>query len=291
VAVELVVNSTSGDDDPIEFARTVERLGFHGVSASDHFFRRNAYPHVWVTVAAMAMATSRVVVGTSFANNLFRSPVEFAQASLTMQRLSNGRFEAGIGAGWLADEVRGSGLEFPEPAVRARRYREAVQIIGRLFAHGRCQFEGEFYSIDVPVIGPHCDAAPQLAVSVGGPWTMRHVAPLADRVELKPGRATRRGDLDMATLASVTREEVAGMVRAVREVAPDVPLGLFTMIGVGSPDEVARLGSALGDGLYSTFVGEPAKVLDNLRSLEDLGIDRVQISEFVKGSALRLPVQ
>lgn len=288
MTIELVVNSASGDDDPIEFARTAESLGFHGVSASDHFFRRSAYPHVWVTVAAMAMATSRVVVGTSFANNLFRSPVEFAQASLTMQRLSVGRFEAGIGAGWLAAEVRGGGLQFPEPAVRARRYREAVQIVGQLFRDGCCQFEGEFYSIDVPVIGPHCPLAPQLAVSVGGPWTMRNVAPLADRVELKPGRATRGGDLDMATLASVTREEIAGMVSEVREVAPDVPIGLFTMIAAGDAHEVAHVASALGDGLYSTFVGEPAKVLDGLRSLEDLGIDRVQVSEFVKGSALRL---
>ena len=290
MTIELVVNSASGDDDPIEFARSAEALGFHGVSASDHFFRRSAYPHVWVTVAAMAMATSRVVVGTSFANNLFRSPVEFAQASLTMQRLSAGRFEAGIGAGWLAAEVRGGGLQFPEPAVRARRYREAVQIVGQLFRDGCCQFEGEFYSIDVPVIGPHCPLAPQLAVSVGGPWTMRNVAPLADRVELKPGRATRGGDLDMATLASVTREEIAGMVSEVREVAPDVPIGLFTMIAAGDAHEVAHVASALGDGLYSTFVGEPAKVLDGLRSLEDLGIDRVQVSEFVKGSALRLAV-
>ena len=290
MTIELVVNSASGDDDPIEFARTAESLGFHGVSASDHFFRRNAYPHVWVTVAAMAMATSRVVVGTSFANNLFRSPVEFAQASLTMQRLSVGRFEAGIGAGWLAAEVRGGGLQFPEPAVRARRYREAVQIVARLFRDGCCQFEGEFYSIDVPVIGPHCSVAPQLAVSVGGPWTMRNVAPLADRVELKAGRSTRGGDLDLATLASVTRDEIAGMVRQVREVAPDVPIGLFTMIAAGDPDEVAHVSSSLGDGLYSTFVGEPAKVLDSLRSLEDIGIDRVQVSEFVKGSALRLPL-
>jgi len=290
VTIELVVNSASGDDDPIEFARTAESRGFHGVSASDHFFRRNAYPHVWVTVAAMAMATSRVVVGTSFANNLFRSPVEFAQASLTMQRLSAGRFEAGIGAGWLAAEVRGGGLQFPEPAVRARRYREAVQIVARLFRDGCCQFEGEFYSIDVPVIGPHCSVAPQLAVSVGGPWTMRNVAPLADRVELKAGRSTRGGDLDLATLASVTRDEIAGMVRQVREVAPDVPIGLFTMIAAGDPDEVAHVSSSLGGGLYSTFVGEPAKVLDGLRSLEDIGIDRVQVSEFVKGSALRLPL-
>jgi hypothetical protein len=119
---------------------------------------------------------------------------------------------------------------------------------------------------------------------------MRHVAPLADRVELKPGRATRGGDLDMQTLASVTRDEIAGMVRQIREVAPDAPLGLFTMIAAGDGPEIAQVQSALGDGLYSTFVGEPAKVLDSLRSLEDLGIGRVQITEFVKGSALRLPL-
>jgi len=113
---------------------------------------------------------------------------------------------------------------------------------------------------------------------------------LADRVELKAGRSTRGGDLDLATLASVTRDEIAGMVRQVREVAPDVPIGLFTMIAAGDPDEVAHVSSSLGDGLYSTFVGEPAKVLDSLRSLEDIGIDRVQVSEFVKGSALRLPL-
>ena len=165
-----------------------------------------------------------------------------------------------------------------------------MQIVGQLFRDGRCQFEGEFYSIDVPVIGPQCDVAPPLVVSVGGPWTMRNIAPLADRVELKPGRATRLGDLDMATLATVTREEVAGMVRQVREVTPDVPLGLFTMIAVGDAKEVSGVRAALGDGLYSTFVGEPAKVLDSLHSLEDLGFDRVQVSDFVKGSTLRLPL-
>jgi len=290
VAIELVVNSTSGDDDPAALAVAVEAAGFHGVSASDHFFRRQAYPHLWVTVAAMAMATERISVGTSFCNNLFRSPVEFAQASLTMQRLSKGRFEAGIGAGWLAAEVRGAGFDYPEPAVRARRYREAVTIVRELFREGRCRFEGEFYSIDVPVIGPWSNSPPPLVVSLGGPWTIRNIAPLADRVELKFGRSTRGGDLDMAALSTVTRAELADMVRQVREVAPDVPLGVFTMIAAGGPDEVAHLQSTLGESLYSDFVGEPAKVLDNLRSLEDLGITRVQVSEFVKGSALRLPL-
>lgn len=99
--VDLVANYTSWTIDPRSFAREAEQAGFAGVSCSDHFFRTSAYPHMWVTLAAMAAATERVFLTSSFANNLFRSPVEFAQASLTMQALSDGRFEAGLGAGWL----------------------------------------------------------------------------------------------------------------------------------------------------------------------------------------------
>ena len=285
--VELIVNTTSGDVDPRSFAAAVEAAGFDGISCADHFFRRQAYPHVWVTLAAMATATERITVGTAFANNLFRSPVEFVQASLTMQQLSGGRFQAGLGAGWLEVEARGAGLGYPEPAVRARRYREAVLIARELFTAGRCRFEGEFYSIDVPVVAT-CERPPPLVVSVGGPWTIRNVAPLADRVELKFGRSTRGGDLDLVALAAASRDDLARMVDQVREVAPTVPIGMFAMVSVGEGPEIDDVRSSLGDGLYSQFVGEPERVLHHLRSLADLGIDRVQLTDMVKGSSLRL---
>jgi alkanesulfonate monooxygenase SsuD/methylene tetrahydromethanopterin reductase-like flavin-dependent oxidoreductase (luciferase family) len=285
--VQLVVNTTSGDVDPLALAAAVEAGGFDGISCSDHLFRTQAYPHVWVTLAAMATATQRISIGSAFANNLFRSPVEFAQASLSMQQLSGGRFQAGLGAGWLEREVVGAGLEFPDPARRARRYKEAVTIVRELFTQGSCTFAGEFYDIDCPAV-PVVAAPPPLAVSVGGPWTIRNVAPMADRVELKFGGSTRGGDLDIAELAASGRDDLRAMIDQVREVAPSVPIGVFAMIAIGDGPEVDRVRTMLGDGLYSQFVGEPARVLDNLRSLAELGIDRVQLTDLVKGSSLRL---
>lgn len=286
--IELVANYTSATTDPREFARMAEAAGFDGVGCSDHLFRTSAYPHLWVTASAMAHVTERVFITSSFANNLFRSPAEFAQASLTMQWLSGGRFEAGLGAGWLQPEVVGAGLDYPVPAARARRYREAMLIVRELFTTGRCTFEGEHYTIDLPMIGPQFGAPPPLVASVGGPWTIEHVAPIADRVELKFGRSTRGGDLDGAALATSTRDDLVAMIERVRTVAPDTPIGVFTMIAVGTPDETSPIRDALGDGLYADFAGEPAMVLEHLRSLGELGISRVQVTERLAGSIARL---
>jgi len=288
MGIEIVANYTSWTRDPREFARRAEELGFAGVSCSDHFFRTSSYPHLWTSLAAMAGATERVMLTSSFANNLFRSPVEFVQASLTMQAVSDGRFEAGLGAGWLKPEVVGAGLVHPDAPSRARRYREAILISRELLSAGRCTFAGEFYDIDVPVIGPFVGERPPLVASLGGPWTIRHIAPLVDRVELKFGRSTRGGDLDMAALSTATRAELAANVAAVREVAPDVPVGVFAMIGIGTDAEVAELRSQLGDSLYADFVGSPARVREALESLTELGIDRVQVTDRVRGSVLRL---
>ena len=87
-----------------------------------------------------------------------------------------------------------------------------------------------------------------------------------DRVELKFGRTTRGGALDMAAMATVTRDELAGMVDEVRTVRDDVEIGLFLLIAVGDNPEVEATAEALGDNLCGGFAGEPAKVLDNLRS-------------------------
>lgn len=286
--VELFANLTSAAPDPAGFARDCEEAGFDGVTCSDHLWLRSAFPHLWVSLAAMAAATQRVTVAPSFANNLFRSPVEFAQASLTMQRVSGGRFEAGLGAGWTEGELLATGRTYPDGRTRARQYREALLIVGQLLETGACAFVGEHYSMAVPPVFEVLADPPPLVASVGSPWTMRNITPLVDRVELKFGRTTRGGALDLVALASVTRDELASMVAVVRGVAPDIPIGLFTLVGAGDQAAIGGLAETLGDNLCGSFVGEPPRVLDNLRSLQDLGIDRVQITELVPGSTARL---
>lgn len=117
---------------------------------------------------------------------------------------------------------------------------------------------------------------------------MRHIPPIVDRVELKFGRTTRGGRLDMEAMASITRDELAGMVDTVQAAKPGVPMGLFLLVAVGDGAEVRALIDVLGDNLCVGFAGEPARVLDNLRSLESLGIGRVQVTELVKGSIEQL---
>lgn len=286
--MELFANLTSATTDPGAFAASAEAAGFDGVTCSDHFWLRRGFPHLWVSLAAMASVTRRVTVASSFANNLFRSPVEFVQASLSMHNLSGGRYEAGLGAGWTADELVATSQTFPDGRTRARRYREALQIVRQLFETGGCQFSGEHYTMAVPPVFEVLESPPPLVASVGSPWTMRNITPLVDRVELKFGRTTRDGALDMAALASVTRDELASMVAVVRDVRPDIAVGLFTMIGVGDDTEVGDLETALGGNLYGSFVGSAREVLDHLLSLEEVGIDRVQITELIPGSTLRV---
>lgn len=284
MTVERFANFTSVERDPGVFAAWAEAAGFDGVTCADHFFRRHAYPHVWVTLAAMAAATRRVTLASAYANNLFRSPVEFAQAALALQRLSGGRFEAGLGAGWLADELHRAGLDWPPGPARARRYREAITIVKDLLTMGRCTFDGDHYRVDVPVIGPTASTPIPLVASLGGPWTIANIAPLVDRVEIKFGRSTRDGDLDLAALASVTSAELDDMVGAIRAVNADVPIGLFVMFAAGSGPDVGRFAGAFGTGIAGEFVGEPAKVAEAIARLESHGISRVQLAELTPGS-------
>jgi len=286
--VALFANLTSTRYEPGPFAAFAERSGFDGVTCSDHYWLRDAFPHLWVSLAAMACATERVTVAPSFANNLFRSPFEFAQASVAMQRLAGGRYEAGLGAGWTEQELTATGQAFPPGPVRARRYREAVLIVRELLTTGGCTFRGEHYSMDVPTLDSLRSPETPIVASVGGPWTVRHITPLVDRVELKFGRTTRGGALDFAALASVTREELVDMVAQVREVSADIPIGLFLLVAVGDGPDVAAVQADLGDGWCAQFTGEAARVIDHLHELDGLGISRVQLTELTPGSIDRL---
>lgn len=282
--MQIVANFSDGEADPIRWAQERERDGFDLLAASDHFWVNHPFPHLWVTLTQLATATSWVRITSSFANNMFRSPVEFAQASLTLQRAAGGRFEAGLGAGWSASEVVGGSLRYPEPPERARRYREAILIVRELFETGSCCFDGDYYRVDVPMLGPRVSPPPLIA-SVGGPWTIRHVTPLVDRVEIMPvAAATRGGSLDLAALAAVDEQGIRRVVDQVRAVRADVPIGAFVLVGTGEGPRIRSIQDALDGAFLSRFFGEPASIADAVRTLAGLGFARVQVTELSPGT-------
>ena len=284
--MEYVATLLNGDVDPAAWARQREDEGWDVLGCADHLFSpRRAYPHVWVTLATFAAATSRPKLTSCFANNLLRTPVEFAQAALQMQAVSGGRFEAGLGAGWDEVEIIGAGLEYPAAGARAGRYAEAIQIVRHLLDKGACQFHGDFYDIDIPMLGPRVEPPPPLVASLGGPRTIREIAPLVDRVELKlVSPATQGGALDVAALASIPRTHVDELVARVRQVNPTVPLGVMVLCSVGIDERTTAIEHLLGDSFMGGFFGPPEKVATALADLAEAGITRIQLSPFSDAS-------
>lgn len=277
-------NFVSVVDDPVTWATAREAEGWPMLGVADHFHLSNAFPHLWVTLTRMALATERVTLMSAFANNVVRSPVEFAQASLAVQEAAGGRFWAGLGAGWARAEIEGAGLRYPDRGERAGRFIEAAHIVRELLDERRCAFEGEHYRIDVPAIGPDVDA-PRLVASLGGPRTTRAIGPVVDAIELKINSvSTRGGSLDVAALASLTRDDLRRHVALVREVAPEAPLGLFCIVATGSSPRVEAMRGVLDSSFPGELLGEPARVADTIRSLADEGITWAQLSEFTPGT-------
>lgn len=288
--MEYVTNFMDPSIDPVEWARRREEQGWDILSVADHFYTPgHPFPHLWVTASALATATTRPRITTAFTNNLFRSPVEVAQAALMMQQVSGGRFELGLGAGWARAEMVDAGMDYPEPRDRAGAFIEAVQIVRSLLHNGTCKFSGDYYKISVGELGPIGDTPPPLIGSVGGPRTVREVTPHCDRVEIKASSAsTRGGSLDLKVMAQIPDAHLLDMIERVRAIDPDISIGMFALCNAGDDEFTKGLETMMGDGLYGRFFGSPAKVVEGMAWLEEIGISRCQVSPVDDASFDRL---
>ena len=198
----------SGGTDWAERARRVEQLGYSMLVVPDHF--RDHLAPVPALVAA-ALATTRLRVGSLVFSNDFRHPAVLAKEAATIDVLSGGRFELGLGGGWLRAEYDQAGIRFDAPGTRIERLEEAVTIIKGLLAGERVTFAGRHYTIadlegrPTPVQRPH----PPIAIGGGGRRTLTLAAREASIVGLVP-RARRDGSgLDLSDLsAAATREKL-----------------------------------------------------------------------------------
>ena len=127
-------------------ARRAEAAGFDVVLVADHLVD-GMFPPLTALVAA-AEATERLRVGTLVVNNDFRHPVVLAREAATVDLLTDGRLELGIGAGHMKFEYDEAGLRYDPPAVRVARMAESAEILTRLFAGEEVHFAGEHYVVD-----------------------------------------------------------------------------------------------------------------------------------------------
>ena len=276
-------------NEPGIWAKEMEDAGWHGVCASDHFWvTDHLYPHVFVAATQMACSTSRIKITSSFCNNLFRSPVEFAKGALSVQQAAEGRFEAGLGAGWAEAEMTAIGMPYPGPPERIGMYIEAMKIAGQIINTNQCQFSGDYYKVDISgdnFVGPRLKNPPALVGSAGGPRGIREITPLVDRIEVKASaRSTRGGAIDLGIMATVTEDEVKQSVERVRKINNDIPIGIFILTAAGENEAVSIMKDTMGNGFLGKFMGHPDDVASALESLSGLEISRVQLTEFAPGS-------
>jgi probable F420-dependent oxidoreductase len=196
-----------------ERARRVEQLGYATLVVPDHF--RDHLAPVPALLAA-ALATTRLRVGSLVFCNDFRHPAVLARDAATIDVLSGGRFELGLGAGWLRAEYDEAGIPFEAPGIRVARLEEAVTIIKGLLAGERVTFAGRHYTIadlegrPASVQRPH----PPIAIGGGGRRTLSLAAREASIVGLVP-RARRDGSgLDLSDLRDAATREKLEWVRS-----------------------------------------------------------------------------
>lgn len=197
----------------VERVRRIEQLGYSIVHVPDHF-RDQLAPVPALTAAAVA--TTRLRVGSLVFSNDFRHPVVLAKEAATLDVLSGGRFELGLGSGWLRQEYDQAGIPFDAPGTRIERLAESVAIVKGLLAGERVTFTGRYYAIaglegrPHPVQRPH----PPILIGGGGRRTLSLAAREASIVGLVPRARRDGGGLDRADFGEAALRQKVEWVRA-----------------------------------------------------------------------------
>jgi probable F420-dependent oxidoreductase len=199
------------------FARRVEELGFGTLKISDHF---GARPAIAPALVLAAQATGRLRVGSFVYDNDFRHPALLAQEVATVDLLTDGRFDFGIGAGWLKSEYDAAGLGFDPGGTRVDRLTEAVQLIKQLLTGEPVTFQGRHYQVKELTAGfktvqqPH----PRLTIGGGGRRLLALAAKEANEISIMP---RSRADGSGLELSDATEDAFATKLAWIKQEAGD----------------------------------------------------------------------
>lgn len=233
----------------IEQVKKVEDLGYSSLSLPDHFDGQLA-----PTPALMAAAdsTTTLRVGALVWCNDYRHPVTFASEMATLDILSEGRLELGIGAGWMRSDYDAAGIDYDRPGVRIDRLIESIEIIKGLFSDGTFTYTGEHYGVTDLDLQPKPVQDPvPILVGGGGPRMLKLAGTHANIVGVNPN--LKSGAIDETTVADATAERYAEKISWVKEGAGDrfddieLQIRIFmTMITEDREGTAEALGPGLG---------------------------------------------
>ncbi len=188
----LSLSSTSDWETIKKLSLRAEKLNYHSVWFGDHLAGGGGLPahshdsrfECWTLMSALAPQLTTLRVGPLVLSNSFRNPALLAKMAATLDSISNGRLEIGIGAGWMQREYEAYGYEYPLPAVRIRQMEEGIRVMKLLWTEKTPSFIGKYYSIKDSVCEPKPIQKPYPPLMIGGSGeklTLKIVAKEADR--------------------------------------------------------------------------------------------------------------
>ena len=258
---------------------------FHSAWTFDHFVppgpgqdpNANCFEG-WSALAALAAVTERVRVGCLVTGVTYREPAVLAKMAVTIDHLSNGRLEFGLGAAWHAGEHRMYGIAFPDVRERQDRLEEATLLIKTLFdADAPMSFEGRYYRLEKAVFLPKSVQKPHPPIMIGGGGEKRTLRTLA-----------KYGDvMNVSGTPSIVRDKIAVLERHCREAGRDPGEIEKTVFGTlvvsenqGLIDRVAAMfGAGLGltpdDAKKQLPIGSAAHVREVVEQYAALGVTQM----------------
>jgi len=278
-------------------ARRAEECGYATLLIRDHFIREPFGDQLAPLIALMAAAsTTRTLrVGSLVLDNDYRHPVMLAKEAATLDLLSDGRFELGIGAGWLRAEYEQAGMVFESAGVRVSRLEEAIHVLKGLWADQPLTFTGNHYTVTNlhgfprPVQRPH----PPLLIGAGSKRMLTLAGQEADIVGILP-KALRNGTISeeiTERLPATMAQKVEWVRQAAGERFHELELNMviapiFTEQRRQRAEQLARerewRGIAAEDVLDmpSIFIGTPDQIVEDLlRRREQYGFSYFVVSD------------
>ncbi|HET9692352.1 MAG TPA: TIGR03621 family F420-dependent LLM class oxidoreductase [Acidimicrobiales bacterium] len=260
-------------------ARQVEGLGYSTLFLPDHFGDQLAPVPA---LAAAAAVTTELRVGALVFDNDYRHPVVLAKEAATIDVISEGRFELGLGAGWMNSDYEQSGIRHDPAGVRVDRMAEGIAVLKGLFAPGAFSFTGEHYTVTgleglpKPVQQP----GPPLLVGGGAKRVLGIAAREADIVGINP--SIRSGAVDADAARNGAAEETDRKLAWVREAAgdrfDDIELNMLAFAVVVTDDRpgtLAMMAPMFGldpDGLDDyphALIGTEAQIAEQLQAARE----------------------
>lgn len=277
-------NPVEAYEEMATFAQLAEKLNFEGIWLYDHFHTvpqstQEITFECWTSTAALARDTKKIRIGQIVTCNNYRNPTLLAKMASTVDALSNGRLNFGIGAGWYEQEYLAYGYPYPDAPTRLKQLREAVKIITAMWTEDEVYFDGKYYQAKGAINQPKGVQKPHIPLLIGGGGekvTLKLVAQYADACNIGSSSPEEVGQK-----FEILKNHCTNVGRDYNSIHRTVLLNCSIDTDANEALERAKKThfgrNAKGDEfiVQRSLVGTPEKIRQRLIEYENIGVQEV----------------